>query len=46
MVSLGLANLPIKFDSKFIVTNETDMNRILETNIQAAAITAIDAEIL
>ena len=27
-----------KFDTKFILTLETDMNRLFETNIQAAAI--------
>ena len=40
LVSLGLINLLIKFDTKFIFTLEVDMNRLFETNIQAANITA------
>ena len=45
MVSLGFVNLPIKFDEKVIFTLETDINRLFETNIQAA-ITVLDASIL
>ena len=45
MVSLGFVNLPIKFDEKVIFTLETDINRLFETNIQAA-ITVLGASIL
>ena len=45
-VSLGLVNLPIKFDTKFMFTLEIDINRNFETNVQAAAITAPDTAIL
>ena len=46
MVSLGLANLPIEFDTKVIFTLEADVNRIFETNIKAAAIIDRDMAIL
>ena len=46
MVSLGLVNLPIKFNAKFIFTLQTGMNRLFETNIQGAAINAPDVAIL
>ena len=46
MVPLGLVNLPIKFGTKFIFTLETDVNRLFETNFQAAAITSRDSAIL
>ena len=46
MVSVGLVNFPIKFDTKFVQTLQTDMNRLLETDIQAPAVTTPDAAIL
>ena len=46
MAPLGLVNLCLKVDTKFIFTLKIDMNRFFETNTQGASITATNAAIL
>ena len=44
---LGLINFPFKFNTKFIFTLETNMNRLFESNAKLALILGtVDAEII
>ena len=44
--SLGLANFPHKINTQFLLTFETNMNRLFETNGKAAVLNEPDAQII
>ena len=46
LVDIGLVNFPFKFNTKFIFTLETNMNRFFESNVKGDVPNTVDVEII